>query len=186
MRGFGNTYAQAEIGGEFKKLPAGGYVCEITNVEDKPDKQYLLVTYDIATGPYKGYYSDEWGKAHIYAHSIYKSYKDANMRYFRGFITCIDKSNGTNFDSLYAGTDPVNEKLLIGKRIGLVIAYEEYMNDRGEKRERTYVHSNRSVQAIEAGDYEVPDVKPLNNTPATAPATIPPEFQQIKDDEIPF
>ena len=34
--------------GEFNKLPAGGYICQITAVDDEPKKEYLKLEFDIA------------------------------------------------------------------------------------------------------------------------------------------
>ena len=53
--------------GDSRRLPAGGYVCKYTNVEDNSDKNYLYMEFDIAEGEYKGYYKeleerlDFWG-----------------------------------------------------------------------------------------------------------------------------
>ena len=193
MKAFGNLYkdAQASIGGEFKKLPAGGYIVEITDVKDVPTKEYLQVVFDIAMGEFKGFYGDEWGKEHPAAHSIYRSYKPDNMKYFKGFIACVDKSNGTNFGSLYAGSEPVNERLLIGKRFGVIIGYEEYKTDRGEIGQRTYVVQNRSTQGLEEwlqdvaiGKEKLPELKKLK--PEVAPVSPLPEFEGLKDSDIPF
>ena len=40
---------------EFARPGAGGYVCHIVDVEDVPDKEYLLVYLDIAEGEFKDY-----------------------------------------------------------------------------------------------------------------------------------
>ena len=44
-------------GGSFGNLPEGGYVCVITKVTDKPDKEYLEIEYDIAEGDFAGWWS---------------------------------------------------------------------------------------------------------------------------------
>lgn len=36
--------------GEYARLPAGGYVCKITKVEDVAAKEYLRVSFDIYEG----------------------------------------------------------------------------------------------------------------------------------------
>ena len=46
--------------GEYKTLPAGAYICKIISAVDHPDKEYLLITYDIARGEYTGYYSADY------------------------------------------------------------------------------------------------------------------------------
>ena len=37
------------------RLPAGGYICGITSVEDVANSEYLRFEYDIAEGEYKNY-----------------------------------------------------------------------------------------------------------------------------------
>ena len=76
---------------------------------------------------------------------------------FKGFITAIEKSNKNykwNFD----------EKSLVKKYIGLVIADEEYINQKGAKRVRNYVASVRSVEAIEKGDFTIPALKEVDES----------------------
>ena len=47
--------------GEFQRMPSGGYVCKITNVEDVPidpktgKGDYLKIEYDICEGEFKDY-----------------------------------------------------------------------------------------------------------------------------------
>jgi len=189
MKALGNDYKNAKANtGDFTRLPAGGYICEITAVEDKPDKEYLNITFDIAVGEFKGFYSDEWGKAHPYAHSFVRSYKktgdekkDARiMGMFKGFLKAIDDSNGTHLEQMpETGLD---EDLLVGKKVGLVIGYEEYESDRGEIRERTRVQAIRTMEDIAKGNYKVPEVKRI--TPS-APAPID-GFLNINPDDVPF
>ena len=38
-----------------EKLPAGGYVATIVNVEDVPSKEYLWIVYDIKEGEHAGH-----------------------------------------------------------------------------------------------------------------------------------
>jgi len=181
MKALGNEYENAKAStGEFTRLPAGGYIAEIKAVEDKADKEYLAITFDIASGEFKGFYSDEWGQAHPYAHQFVRSYKDKALGMFKGFLQAIDKSNGTKFEA--QAKTGLNERDLVGKRIGVVIGYEEYNSDRGEVRERSRVTATRSVEAIERGDFKVPELKKL-----AAPAGPAPEgFENINPDELPF
>lgn len=196
MQALGKTYKAAEAtqGGEFKKLPAGGYICKIIDVEDvpmgkdpkKPDKgDYLRVYFDIADGEYKGYYSDDFGKKYPTVHSYVRSYKEKALGMFKGFLQAVDDSNGTDF--VKAAEKGFSEKELVGKLIGLVLGYEEYESNFGEIRERIYVAANRSTQAIVEGDFKVPELKKLtaNSTKSGAPAPVD-GFSGIDDSDIPF
>ena len=180
MKPLGTEYKNAKAStGDFKRLPVGGYIAKITAVEDKADKLYLGITYDIAMGEFEGFYSDEWGQAHPYAHNFVRSYKEQALGMFKGFLHAVDESNGTKFEE--QAENGLDEKLLVGKRIGLVIGYEEYETDRGEVRERTRVAAVRSVDAIVKGDYKVPEVKKIAPAPS-APAG----FEAINPDDVPF
>lgn len=182
MKALGNEYESAKAStGEFTRLPAGGYIAEITAVEDKADKEYLAITFDIAIGEFKAYYSDDWGKDHPYAHQFVRSYKEKALGMFKGFLQAVDKSNGTKLEA--KAKTGLNEQELIGKRIGVVIGYEEYESDRGDVRERSRVTATRSVEAIERGDFKVPELKKL----AAAPAGHAPEgFESVSADDLPF
>lgn len=168
MKPLGKQYSDAEARGDggFERLPAGGYVCKITAVEDVTEKDYLSIVFDIAEGDRKGFYSDEWGQNHPYAHRFILSYKESALGMFKGRLKAIDESNCTEFvKEAVAG---LKEQQLVGKLVGLVIGYEEYASDRGDTRTRTYVKSVLSVDKIRSGDFKVPELKRLEG--AAAPA----------------
>ena len=183
MKPLGKAYADAEAStGDFKKLPAGGYIARITAVEDKDDKEYLSITFDIAEGEFKGFYGDDWGKEHPYAHSFVRSYKDKALGMFKGFLKAVDESNGTNYEK--QAEKGFKEQELVGKVVGVLIGYEEYMSNRGEVRERTTVTATRSVETIRTGNYKVPELKKYVSEPA--PVSPVPGFEGIKADDLPF
>jgi len=183
MKPLGKAYKDAEAStGEFRRLPAGGYIAKITGVEDKDDKEYLNITFDIAEGEFKGFYSDEWGKAHPYAHTFVRSYKEKALGMFKGFLKAVDESNGTNFEEQAVKGFPENR--LVGLLVGVLIGYEEYMSTRGEIRERTTVTATRTVETIRSGNYKVPELKKLANAPAS---TSPVEgFEAVNEADLPF
>lgn len=190
MKPLGKTYkdAEASMGGDFKRLPAGGYICKIVSVEDKAEKEYLDIVFDIAEGEYAGFYSDEWGKAHPFAHNFIRSYKERALGMFKGFLTCIDKSNPTSF--MEAAAKGLPEQELVGKLIGLVIAYEEYdIRDDGSLKQRIYVPEVRSVEAIRKGEFRVPALrktKELEDKLKNQSAAPMDGFSPLSDDDIPF
>ena len=199
MKALGTNYRNAEVTGDFRKLPAGGYIGVITGVEDKVDKEYLNITYDIAEGEFRAFYNDEWGKEHPYAHSFVRSYKQTGdkdkdkkiMGMFKGFLRKIDNDNGTHFEG--QAETGLNEKELIGKKLGLVLGYEEYNSDRGEVRERLRVVFVKPIVDIRSGNFEIPEVKRLVGevgisgvSTVTYTATPPVGFEAISASDIPF
>jgi hypothetical protein len=50
----------------------------------------------------------------------------------------------------------------MGKYVGLVIGYEEYINGSGETKERLYVKDVKTVEQIRQGDFKTPELKKLS------------------------
>lgn len=139
-------------GGNFEDVKPGGYVCRIVNVTDVPEKEYLRIDMDIATGEYKDYYRDLAAKLGFWGCSLYWSYKDKNLGYFKGNIKAVEDSNaGYKFSS--------DEKALRGKLVGAVFGEEEYMTSRGELRCSSKPRYVCGVQRIMDSDYTVPKRK---------------------------
>ena len=183
MRALGQAYKQAEAstGSDFQRLPAGGYVCKITKVEDHGNelKPYLRVVYDIFEGDYARYYSDDWGKENEWAHDMRQYYTDAAMGVFKGFLKAIDISNGGNFAEV--AEKGFDEHLLVGCLVGLIIGEEEYESNDGSIRTRLRARGARPIQNIRDGKFKQPELKKLATDEPTIPAT-----PAIKEDELPF
>lgn len=164
----------------FKRLTPNGYIVKILNVEDYPEKEYLKIYFDIVKGNDKGYFKKQYDgdtrkeRKWPNAGTFIRSYKDSAASMFKGFINAIEKSNKGyqwNFD----------EKTLVNKVVGLIIADEQYQNQKGQVRVRNYVAAVRSVETIEKGEYEIPALKELTTTKTTtAPANDPiPDFGDV-------
>lgn len=164
----------------FKRLTPNGYIVKILNVEDHPDKEYLKIYFDIVNGDDKGYFKKQYDgdtrkeRKWPNAGTFIRSYKDSAASMFKGFINAIEKSNKGyqwNFD----------EKTLVNKIVGLIIADEQYQNQKGQVRVRNYVAAVRSVETIEKGEYEIPALKELTTTKTTtAPTNDPiPDFGDV-------
>lgn len=167
-------YDKIQESGSFKKLPVGGYVVKILSAIDVPEKEYLRLSFDIAEGPNKGFFAEEYkndtreGKKWPNAGTFVRSYKEKALPMMKGFTTAVEKSNKNytwNFD----------ESTLKGKLVGLVIGEEEFVNSSGKMRTRTYVNAVRSVDVIRKGEFEVPELKKLDATKTTSPASKPAE-----------
>ena len=147
---------------EYENPTAGGYVCGIYAVEDVPEKEYLKLSYDIIEGEFKGYYQklvkDGVFKA---LPNFISSYSEKSLPFFKGTITSIEKSNnGFKFTN--------DESKLKGKKIGLVLFEEEYINKKGEVKVSLRVDKAHSVEAIKTDDFKVPERKSVAQTTSTS------------------
>lgn len=170
---------------EFTRLEPGGYICAIIQVQDKHDKEYLEICYDIMVGDNKNHFYGMYKQFGAWPNSgiIRRSYKQTALPFFKSFITAIEKSN-QGFKFAY------KEQELVKKVFGAVLAEEEYENRNGEIKTRLYVAQVRSVDSIKNGDFKVPELKKYTLKPqqATSPFDdIPDIFTPVGDDEtIPF
>ena len=164
----------------FTRLTPNCYICKILKVEDQPEKEYLKIYFDIAKGDDKGYFKKQYDgdtrkeRKWPNAGTFIRSYKDSAASMFKGFTNAVEKSNkGYKWD--------FDEKTLVNKVVGLIIADEQYQNQKGQVRVRNYVAAVRSVETIEKGEYEVPALKELTTTKiTTAPANDPiPDFGDV-------
>lgn len=169
---------------EFEKLPAGGYICGITKVEDVADRQYLRIEYDIAEGEFKNYFRNLNESLGFWAGNFIRSYTVKAQGFFKAFLTAVEKSNHT-FKVIDFNND---ERKLKRMYVGLVLGEEEYLNAKGEVKTRMYVAETRSTQAIKDGDFKVPEFKKLKTTPPTNSKPAEVDFEEIgaDDGDLPF
>lgn len=156
-----------ENGGGFKRIPDGAYIVGVKKVEDVSDKEFLRLELDICKGEYKNWYQQQydadnretkyWPRDGV----LVRSYKEKALPFFKGFITAVTKSN-PKFEWKW------NEQDLKNKVFGVVVGTEEYLKKNGGVGTRPYIDSVHSVEAIEKGDYTVPDVKKLDPTKTTS------------------
>lgn len=182
-------------GGEFKKMPAGGYVVQIQAVRTEGDdygrivnypeeKQYIKLIYDIAEGEFAGKYSDEYwiGTDKDYGHQIYLSWK--NMGAFKGNVQAIEESNpGFDFMSAFNADQ---WSLFVGLKVGMVIGEEEYIANDGSVKTRYTFPRLKSVQDIRDGKFRVPALKTLNQPITTASSGQDDQVPADAYDDIPF
>lgn len=170
------NWANIKENNGFEKLPVGGYIVKILNVQDVADKEYLKVSFDIAEGDKKGFFKKQYDedtrqdKKWPNAGSFVRSYKSTAESMFKGFANAVENSN-KNY------TFDFNEKSLVGKQVGIVVGLEEYVNQKGAVRERTYVAAVRSVDTIKKGDFKIPDTKKLDLTKTTSTTKSAEPFQ---------
>lgn len=146
----------------FARLIPGGYIAKITHVEDVPTKEYLKIEYDIAEGQFAGYFKDLMDRKLFWGGKFVRSYKETALSFFKHFINSIAESNQG-----FAWTS--NESQLIGKKIGIVLAEEEYGKQDGSVGVRLYVADTRSTDKIKSGDFKTPPLKKLKQLSPNTP-----------------
>ena len=165
---------------EFKSIKPGAYICKILEVVDVVDKEYLKIKFDIVDGEYKNYFSDrnQLGNWSSQA-TTYRSYKSTATKFFRAFITAIEKSNvKTKYKWDW------NEKSLIGKYFVAVYGEEEYLNNDNEVAINLKVQDIRSIPALREGKIETPKLKKLKVKSVENVATNNNNY--LDDEDVPF
>lgn len=161
--------------GELKSLPAGAYICKISEVIDVSEKEYLDVYFDIVDGEFKGYFAAlESNSSHKYGRMT-RSYKQTALPFFKAFITAIEKSNNGyswNWD----------EKGLAGKFCVVVFRDEEYLKD-GQVKVMAKADEIRSIQALKENKIVIKPLKKLETPVSTEAVAAPVE---LTDEELPF
>lgn len=170
----GYDEAQA-ITGEYETLEAGGYICKIVNAKIETSQngnKMLVIAFDINEGEHKNFYQrrfEELKKANNDPNNqvkypnngIYRIVleRESTAGFMKGLITSVEASNA-NFKFEWDKKD--NEKTLKDKLFGGVFGEEEYEKMDGKIGTSVKLRWIRSVQAIEDGNYKIPDKKCLN------------------------
>lgn len=199
-------YDTAVRGGEFKRLPANGYVCKIIRAEEttsKAGKPMLKVAIDIHDGSeFEGYFRDQFENRLKYndnatwpcvSYVVQTTDEGKTSGAFKNFVESIRESN-------YNWEPEWNERFcdkLRGTLLGVVFVTEEYINNEGKLRTSTkpdYGHYC-SVDDIHNGNFTVPPIKKLeddvvertiNQDSYDLDADIPEGFTTIDEDDLPF
>lgn len=171
---------------EVRRPAPGGYIAQITRVEDVEDKEYLRIEWDFCEGEFKGANQETYDTFGFWPIAMICSYKDKALRFFKGFKAAVEMSNR----NYVFRNDPQS---LVGRYVGVVLGEEEYLAGDGKVKKRLYVAEKRSGRAIRDGDFKVPAFKTLptssiapgHSTSSSAPAT---NFAPLEDDdaELPF
>jgi len=173
--------SNVQAAGESRRLQAGGYVCQITKVEDFADREYLRIEFDVADGDFKGYYKDLNDSAGFWAGRYIRSYKPKALPFFKRFCSAVSKSNGNYvFDG---GQINSNEQTLVGKYVGLVLGEEEYIGNDGNIKTRLYVVGEHSTSDINNGKFRIP---PLKKLPDEDIPLNQPEIKETDTSDLPF
>jgi len=167
-----------------KRLQAGAYIAKIIKATDLPDKEYLVINFDICEGEYKDYFLNSMQQFNMsewpFGGTYRRSYKEKAKGFFKHFLSCIDKSNGTKYlDQAEFG---LNEVTLAGKKLGIVLAEEEYISNNGETKTRLFVAQDLPVEDVTNGNFKIPEIKKLQEKKS---ATGNEEFMQVTGSTLP-
>lgn len=174
-----------DVQDEIRRPVPGGYAAKIIRVEDDEKKECLRIEWDFADGEFKGVNQETYDTLGFWPITLFRSYKQTALRFFKGFKTCVEASNR----NYVFNNDPQS---LVGKYMGVVLGEEEYMSNKGELKTRLYVASVRSGKAIRDGDFTVPELKKLapksTGSYAATAGNQPSDFATLEDDdaELPF
>lgn len=191
---FGKNYNDVQVGGEFKPLPGGGYICRILSAKmskNSNDLPMIEVAVDISDGEYAQYF-----------HKLYRDRigRDPNAKYpYNGVlrITAVDKEGNTkkNFKSFVTSVEKSNDcelprhdeaflKALKDKTVGVLYQREEYEGNDGKTHWSTKPKWFRDVETIESGNFTVPEDIPLSDTYGTGFESA--DTFSAAEDDIPF
>lgn len=179
------NWSEIKASKDFVRVKPGGYVARITAVKDIEDKEYLLISWDYETG-YPGYNADIQKRLEYWPTQLIRSYKDRALGMFKTWYENIEQSNpGYKFDE-------DNLQALVGKYMGVVVQYEEYINNKGQTQARLKVMHTPTVAKIKSGDYVLPEKNTLEKQgkKVSAQTVLDNDWLYVpngfKDDNLPF
>jgi hypothetical protein len=163
-------YAETEaITGDYEVIEPGAYICKIKEVEcvGKDYGELLNIKFDIVDGKYKDFYQKKFDELGKWFGMYYQTVLTDNLKFFKAFITAIEKSNqGFEWEKSW------DEKQLVGKFFGGVFAEEEYLSNKGDLRISCKCVQVRSVEQVKQGKVKIPPLKKLaNNNQGYVPVT---------------
>lgn len=180
--------------GEYRTLPAGGYICRIIKAEETKSstgKDMLKVAFDICDGEYTGYFMDQFNERKAAAENpkevkwpfsgtkwiLFLNNEGKTNRDFKSFCTALEDS-GTE---VWRG-DTFDAKNLKDAQVGIIFRREEheYLNVTSW---RTVPFGFRSVKTIEEGTFNVPEDKPIVSNSEFAAVV---DTFSAAEDDIPF
>ena len=198
FNGYEETQAANSMGGEFQKLPAGGYEAEVKNVrigQNSDGSQRLEILVDITEGEFKGYFKQQFDNSNFedkkYKGIVRYSIPQDNgtekdnykKRFFKGMIKSFEESNsGYKWNW--------NEQSLKGLKIGIYVREKEWVFN-GNHGFSPEIFSVGDIHVIQRGEFEIPKPKYLNgrapSEPVSASTSAPAaDFSAAENDDYPF
>lgn len=167
------------------RVKIGPHPVQIKEVIDNADKQYLEIHFDFCQGEYKNYVAnlkentgaDKWPNIGIYR----ASYKETATKFFKAFITAVQKSNNGYVWNW-------NEQTLKGKYFVANMGEEEYYDQNDELKVTVKIREPRSIEAWQKGEIKIPELKKVKPKPTGSDpfANLFDEGAKPSDDDLVF
>ena len=172
-----NGYAQAQAYTDGERLPAGGYVLKILDVEYQSNDwgDVIRLSFDVEEGEKKGYFAGN-----------YKGQTGEDKKWKGTYRLRVPKDDGSEEDEVrqrrfktvmgrFEESNPGyhwnwDEQTLKGKAIGALFNNKEYEFE-GRHGFFTNCHSLVTVEKIRSGKFDIPADTLLKNAGGTAPAS---------------
>ena len=180
--------------GAAEKIPAGGYVAKIlgAKVEEYSWGDVLVVSFDIAEGDYKDFFTNQYkadtredkkwkGAYRLNIPTDKSKYPESDRKGFNNFIFALKYSNkGYEFVT--------DESKLKGNKMGVLFRNKEFMKDDGTTGWFSDCCAVCEIEEIKNGTFKMPKDKPLTNSAQTtiAPSTSAMPVEDDIDDDLPF
>ena len=188
-------YESAKPYSEQERLPAGGYILRVLNVEYQENDwgDVIILSFDIAEGEYKGFYNENYenqasedkkwkGNYRLRVPADDGADEDAwKQRRFKTIIAAFeDSNNGFHWDW--------DEQKLKGKVIGGIFNNKEY-DYNGHTGFFTNCHSLTPVEKIRSGKFKIPEDTLLRHNEGAAQAVDNNGWMNVPDgidENLPF
>ena len=147
---------------EFKKMPAGGYVCKIVKAAsglNRYEEPCLLLYLDVAEGEYQNYFGDIYAKRLVRGEDRYPCVYSQPVyaaRNLKRLIESVEASNEEYQTTCVEGSE-WDERELEQLKVGVVFGEKEFRNSRGKQRVYLIPQEITSVETIRRGEYELPE-----------------------------
>ncbi|MBR1645217.1 MAG: DUF669 domain-containing protein [Selenomonadaceae bacterium] len=184
-------YDNVEERGNFERLPAGGYVCNIIDAEitnSKSGNQMLKVLVDINEGKFAGYFKKQFDSLRktkpelkwAYDAILYQNLFDRDGNVNGGLKSLLKSVERSNF-GFTVNVEDFDEKTLRGKLLGVIFGDKEFEKSNGEVGLSAYARFPRSAEKIREGDFQIPEVVKLDKDDASKQAPIQ-MYKPLTDD----
>ena len=157
----------SENAGDYRKLPAGGYVCRILRAElhQRFERTQLFLFLDIAEGDFAGYFKaqnrETWSNNALFSRYVYDDSSGKITPAIKSLLVCVEKSNH-NFK---LDLQNFNTDSLVGKLCGFSFGEREYFY-KDSLRLTTEVRFPVAADKIRSGDFTIPPLKELPKEPS--------------------
>ena len=172
-------------GGVIQTLPSGAYKCEITSaqfVTTKKGKQALVVLWDVADGPHKGFFADDFYANKDFRNNDYLMLEGRALGVTKHKLHALADANPG-----FRPTDAISRddaRSFVGKTCYLLLQERKYTYNGSDKSEVNVV-GWLSPDEYRAGDFKVPDT--IDDREKGGPVSAPSApVIDIADEGLPF